>query len=194
MPLTTFIIPTIGRDSLLRTVNSVLTQHDPDWQCFIICDGSGQYPALMLSDLRLDVFQTSMKLGTHEGDNPGQSYAGRVRNYGIDHVETPWISFVDDDDTITPDYVSRLKEVQENNDVVVFKMDHPQLGILPPGDSHELINGQVGISYSVRKSFLDTYNLRFINSGIEDYELLMALQFHKARFHFSPCVTYKVRH
>ena len=137
---------------------------------------------------------TGNKLGLHEGDNPGQSYAGKVRNYGIEFVDTPWISFVDDDETITQDYVSRLREVQENNDVVVFKMDHPQLGILPSGDSQELINGQVGISYSIRKSFLDTYNLRFINSGIEDYELLMALQFRKARFHFSPYVTYKVRH
>ena len=193
MPLTTFIIPTIGRDSLSRTVDSVLAQQDPDFQCIIVFDTLSRY--YISPDDRFQCYRVfGMNLGTHEGDNPGQSYAGKVRNYGIDFVTTPWISFVDDDDMVTPDYVRRLREVQENNDVIVFKMEHPQLGILPPGDSHELINGQIGISYSVRKSFLDTHNLRFINSGIEDYELLMALQFHKARFHFSPYITYKVRH
>jgi glycosyltransferase involved in cell wall biosynthesis len=191
MSLTTFIIPTIGRDSLSRTIDSLVAQQDPDFKCIIVYDVQDKY--YIPPDDRFVSILMDMQLGVHEGDAPGQSYAGAVRNKGIDLVTTPWISFVDDDDTITPDYVSRLREVQEN-DVVIFRMQHPSLGILPPFICNEIINGQVGISFSVRKSVLDKYNLRFVNGGIEDYDLLMALQFYKAKIYFSPHVTYKVRH
>jgi glycosyltransferase involved in cell wall biosynthesis len=191
MPFTTFIIPTIGRDSLPRTIDSLLAQDDPDFECLLVYDGIS--PTFMTPDKRFQTMRTPMKLGVHEGNNVGQNFAGKVRNFGIERVATNWISFVDDDDTVTSDYVRRLKEAQEN-DVVIFKMNHPQLGILPPKGCQEIINGQVGISFSVRKSVLDKYHIRFMNDGIEDYNLLMTLQFHKAKIYFSPYITYKVRH
>jgi glycosyltransferase involved in cell wall biosynthesis len=191
MAFTTFIMPTIGRKSLHRTLASLLAQTDPDFDCLVIFDGIER--TIPLPDTRFEILRTPMKLGIHEGELSGQSQGGRVRNYGIERVGTRWISFVDDDDTVTEDYVTRLKEEASNNDVVIFKMLHPILGVLPPAGCTELINGQVGISFSVRKTALDLYGIRFVNGGIEDLDFLSALEFYGAKIHFSPYVTYHVR-
>jgi hypothetical protein len=36
----------------------------------------------------------------------GNNSAGMVRNAAFQHVDTPWVAFVDDDDTLAPNYVS----------------------------------------------------------------------------------------
>ena len=38
-PLITFIIPSIGRPSLQRTINSLMDMKDPDWKAIIVFDG-----------------------------------------------------------------------------------------------------------------------------------------------------------
>ena len=191
MSFTTFIIPTIGRASLQRTIDSLLAQQDSDFECIIIFDGIDQ--SLSSPDSRFRIVRTPTKLGINRGESPGESLSAMVRNYGIELVQTDWISFIDDDDTITPDYVRFLKEVQDN-DVVIFRMKYFGGLVLPPLDSNEIVNGGVGISFSVRKAILDKYNTRFINSGVEDYELLASLQRDGARMHVSPYITYHVRH
>ena len=189
MAFTTFIIPTIGRPTLSQTVQSLLVQQDPDFKCIIAFDGL--VPTMGAPDERFRIVQLPFKFGkTGIGEN---SFSGNVRNYAMKFLETDWMSFVDDDDTVTPDYVHFLKEAQDN-DVVIFRMCYNNGRILPPPGSTEIIPGLVGISFSVRKTILDEHNLRFPNNGSEDYEFLSTLQRSGVKMHISPHIAYRIRH
>jgi glycosyltransferase involved in cell wall biosynthesis len=41
---------------------------------------------------------------------------GPVRNYAVSKADTEWVAFLDDDDSLTEDYVSRLSEEGEGAD------------------------------------------------------------------------------
>ena len=106
----TFIIPTIGRKSLKNTIKSLYKQTDSKWKCIIIFDGIK--PNIYFNDSRIKIIKCD-KLGK------GVNSAGNVRNYGMQFVDTKWISFVDDDDMISPFYIRGiLTAIQDNPDCV----------------------------------------------------------------------------
>ena len=82
-----------------------------------------------------------------------QNHAGRVRNAGIKLAITPWIGFVDDDDTLDNMYVSNLKShlEQENPEVIIFRMDYKDGKNLPPPGEKVFKVAEVGISFCFRK-------------------------------------------
>ena len=85
--ITTFIIPSIGRESLNRAIQS-----------------TKPHPVLHKIDT----------------NRRGESH---IRNQLIKEATTEWVSFLDDDDTITEDYVRQLCEETEANtktDVIHF--------------------------------------------------------------------------
>src|SRR3954466_11788570 len=87
---TTFIIPSCGRDTLQRAIESAET-------------AGGK----VLTDF------------DHKHEGPSV-----IRNKLIQKAETDWVSFLDDDDTVTPDYVERLTrelEMSPDADCVIFK-------------------------------------------------------------------------
>ena len=168
-PLITFIIPTQGtRDTLSRTLQSLLNQTDPEWLAIVVGDKTPDDFILPISDSRISF----LKLNEKKGCNG--NYAGFVRNAGIDKVISPWIGFVDDDDSLTPDYVFIVKEQELNTNLLIFKMKG---GIhhtpIPAGNSkYDLTAAGVGISFAVRKEFIDKNNIRFIASEFEDWDFL----------------------
>lgn len=105
--------------------------------------------------------------------------AGNVRNYAVPFIETEWIAFLDDDDTVADDYVTCLqKQIEEipDLDVLIFRMKHKFLGrIIPSLDKTEIKVGNVGISFSLKTKIMKEDNHLFIPSGIEDYTLLNTL-------------------
>ena len=52
----------------------------------------------------------------------------------------------------------------------------------------------VGISFAIRKSFLDAKGIRFINSGLEDWEMIAACRGAGARILVIPRVAYYIKH
>ena len=85
----TFIIPSIGRDTLINSIQSIQNQTNENWKLIVIFDGVKS--TLDFQDDKIKVFEIEK---TGECTNN----AGNVRNYGMQYVDTEWIAFLDDDD------------------------------------------------------------------------------------------------
>lgn len=179
----TFIIPTIGRATLQRTVDSLLKQNNPNWKAIIVFDG---VPKIKYEDVRIEsiIIPKRGKL----------NHAGGVRNFAIKQAKTEWIGFVDDDDTLGPDYIERFEEeIRLNPDAqcIIFRMTtvHDKSGVFPKPQDKNFIKNNVGISFVMKKKL----NLLFEPSGTEDFTLLNKIREQGNKIVISPYVTYFVR-
>jgi glycosyltransferase involved in cell wall biosynthesis len=183
MPIITFIIPSIGRPTLPKTLDSLKKMADPHWQAIVMFDGIA--PTIQSDDPRITVLRME-KTGT-------LNHAGRVRNEAIRHATTEWIGFVDDDDTLNPSYVTDLRaHLVDNPDVVIFRMQDKHL-IIPPPDHTDFIINHVGISFCAKRSLFVQDQIWFEPSGTEDFYLLNAFRAQKKRIIMSPRINYNVR-
>lgn len=130
--------------------------------------------------------------------------ASEIRNRLIAQAKTEWVSMLDDDDTVTSDYVKRLHEELENNpyaDVVIFReyfiselMDdigrkYPDHFIWQVPVVHW---GQIGISFSVKRDVALKHP--FIEEPNEDFHFIERLDKEGYNIHFSKYITYHARH
>jgi len=190
--LITFIIPSINRSTLSRTLSSILQQTHATWQAIIVFDGCEptDESLSLLQDARF-LFIPIKRIGSQQNIIHGQ--AGFVRNIGMQFVTTPWIGFIDDDDTITPSYVQHL--IHEINitpyaDAISFKMICNGT-IVPPINYPHITKDMIGISFAIKTSLLK--EVAFKQSAIEDFELLNDLQKLQKTIVLSPFITYLVR-
>lgn len=200
MTFVTFVIPTKGRETLERTLDSLMDLDAGNWNAIVV--GDGLNPANHIGPV-YDEWMTFFR-------GPALRSAGLTRNVALDMLRFreaadpsaigKYIAFVDDDDWISQDYVRKLAEADQHNpDVVVFRMDHPTLGIVPHPHDDTIRHGNVGISYAVR---YDPWmrEFRFIKEklqqegpdGNEDIQLLLRFKQSGAKIHVSPHVTYHV--
>jgi glycosyltransferase involved in cell wall biosynthesis len=184
----TVIIPSKGRDTLKRSLRSLLFQTNPNWICFVVLDGIEINDKI--NDDRI-IYYSSPKAGN------GLNGAGLVRNKGIELSETEWICFLDDDDSFAPDYINNLYNeisLNPNMDICIFRMTFSPENetILPPFGKEKIVVGQVGISFAINKNFIYKHNIKFVNSKIEDYFFLEKCEEHGANIHFSNHISYLV--
>ena len=178
----TFIIPTIGRETLSLTLQSLKNQTITNWKAIVIFDGIE--PNISESDPRITIIKTPIKLGQ------GYNSAGLVRNYGIKFVNTEWVAFVDDDDSITPNYIeSFLSELWLDPDVIIFRMTMDDR-VCPSIDSTNFFIKNVGISFAVKTELVSKFI--FIPSIEEDFEFLDKVRLKKYKIVLSPYITYTV--
>lgn len=190
LPLLTFIIPTIGRSTLKRTINSLQQLTNKNWNAIVIFDGIS--PNLQIKDERIKIMEIE-KIGKIMINNETHNSAGLVRNKGIEKVETEWIGFVDDDDIILPTYLDDFYNHLSNNpDVIIFHMNDKDI-ILPPLDSTDFEICKVGISFCLKTSLIKDENFWFINSQFEDYHLLYRLRESHKKIIISEKINYIVR-
>jgi glycosyltransferase involved in cell wall biosynthesis len=192
-PLVSFVIPTLGRPSLRRTLESLAKQSNGDWEALVMVDAKA--PSLYATEYE------------HLGGEisfwyPGVSgSAGLLRNEGVRLAQGMWVAWVDDDDWLDADYVERLSEHihEKDPDVVVFRMLDERLGVLPRPDGVMTL-GTVGISYALRRDVM--LNYQFIREDVsgpaegwkhEDITLLNALKCDGCEIYLSPFITYYVR-
>ncbi len=174
-PLITFIIPTIGRISLIHTIQSLQKQKMDLWKCIILFDG--------IQNIHFQHFRKDPRISILEipktGENISGSRAGLVRNIGFSFVQTPWIGFVDDDDTLSPYYINHLIEEIEKEkeiDVILFRMIYKNKVYLPPLGVNEIKKGEVGISFTFKtKLILEDPTLTFQNHPFEDFLFLQSI-------------------
>ncbi len=193
MALVTFIIPTIGRKSLEQALNSLYKQTIDNWKAIVIFDGIE--PNIKIEDNRVSVLKCE-KLGTKEIVNGIEKAngAGHVRNFGIQNCETEWIAFLDDDDTLAYTYLETLYNEIDlcfNVDAVIFRMYHPEYGVLPKVDSTHFQKYEVGISFAIKKKVFDQ-GMCFVSGHDEDYGLLCNIRDNKFKICMSPYVKYFV--
>ena len=188
MSLITFIIPTIGRETLNRTIDSLLNQTVSNWNAIIIFDGI----TTTTSNIEFNDSRIIIKGIEKRGLNSNS--AGLVRNYGMQFVETEWIAFVDDDDTISYDYVETfIKEIEEYNniDVIIFRMQYEDR-IIPKLKTDNFYLCDVGISFVIKKYIYEN-GLKFIPDGAEDFLYLDKIRNNNYEIMISPFIKYYVR-
>jgi glycosyltransferase involved in cell wall biosynthesis len=184
-PIITFIIPSLNRFTIVRTIDSLINQTNPNWKCIIIYDG---VDGTEFNDERIKIIKIN-KTGL-VGPHNGQS--GLVRNEGIKLVDTEWIGFLDDDDTINPNYVETLEKKYDNYDFIVWRMKYQNGHIIPEPNRTDLVFARVGISFCYKNIFKD---LLFDNNRDgEDFDFLKKLESLTNNWTITPEVYYNVRH
>lgn len=178
----TFIIPSIGRPTIARTILSLQKLNNPNWNAIVIFDNVKNNISY-IKDSRIKYYEIKKTGSLNMG--------GSTRNYGINKVKnSEWIGFVDDDDTISPDYIDKLLlDSKYDSDCIIFRMISSN-SILPPLNSTDIRKNKVGISFCVKKNVLQKNN--FKNSRTEDFNLLYNLN-KKYKILLSKNITYFVR-
>ena len=187
----TFIIPTIGRSSLIYSLQSLYNLIDPEWRAILIFDGIVQN--IEINDSRIHVIEIEKK-----GINTSRNLAGEVRNIGMkyifEHRLSPWIGFLDDDDTISPEYICNLKKetiTYSVMDICIFRMAYPNKFILPAKIDKTIQRNRVGISFAIQTTLVS--HLSFKNHPFEDYLFLKNAQTYGFHILLSSYVSYYVR-
>jgi glycosyltransferase involved in cell wall biosynthesis len=192
-PLITFVMPTVNRETLMRSVQSVVNQTDPGWRLIVGFDGFSDLPHIdYIRDQRISYWPIADKLGNSKNG------AGLVRNFLMSKVTTDWVGFLDDDDTIKSSYVEWLK--QEINayqpDCVIFRMtwsDEHNNQVLPPPGFYDFYHCGVGISFAVSLEFVQQRAAWFPQHSSEDYDFLDNLRNMGAKIVVSDRIAYNVR-
>jgi len=103
--------------------------------------------------------------------------AGEVRNFALQFVTTEWVAFLDDDDTISRDYVQVLQYEMSLNptaELISFRMFDEMIidasnlhQVLPEEYATDVYRDHVGISFAFRLT--NSRSDFFIKSMSEDY-------------------------
>lgn len=127
--------------------------------------------------------------------------ASAIRNGLIKLANTEWVSFLDDDDTVTEDYVQRLKEESEAHpeaDLIVFR-EYFISELMEDGYPDHYIWqapvvhwGQIGISFSVKREVALKYP--FLDEPNEDFHFVSRIDEAGHKIHFSKYIVYRARH
>jgi glycosyltransferase involved in cell wall biosynthesis len=185
MSTLTFIIPSIGRNTLQKSIESIQTQTVNNWKIIVIFDGI--QPTIPNPDSNKIVFIKSKKKGI------GVNSAGNVRNYGMNFVKSDWIAFLDDDDIISPKYVETFNSEiikYPNTDVIIFRMKSNNK-IMPSLETANFYKNYVGISFALKTEIFKKGN-QFIPSSAEDFIYLKMLRNKNYNIMISPYIRYFV--
>ena len=189
----TFIIPSINRSSLKRTLYSIIGQTSRRWNAIIIFDACIPTDIELLS-LLSDPRILWISIQRHGStDYPIHSAAGNVRNIGMNLVCTPWIGFVDDDDTIAPQYIEKLLEeisITPTVQAISFRMLVDNT-IVPRLDCQCVTSGQMGISFAIQSSLLRD-GIIFKQSDSEDFNFMKSIFDFNKKIVLSPYLVYYV--
>ena len=185
----TVIIPSIGRETLSRSLVSLQNQSNQNWLAYVGFDGCE--PPKPIQDCRINYVYLE-KTGK-------VNHAGSVRNALLPLVTTDWLCFLDDDDSFRGNYIdSFIKEITDNPtaDCIVFRMsyDKKDLKVLPPLGTTQPRICFVGISFAVKKDFLTKNEIKFSSSSFEDFSFLKQIEEHGGNIVFSKEITYNVRY
>ena len=110
------IIPVYNTPSndLKRCLDSILKQTSNDYKVYIIDDGSNEETKKFLNDYIKDKNNFILKSITNSG-------VSNARNIGIDISTSPYIAFVDSDDSLEPKFIEEsLQIIKDNNlDIII---------------------------------------------------------------------------
>ena len=198
MVLITFIIPTIGRKTLEQSLESLIQLKCNNWKAIVLFDGiNNNLECKEKYNTDKFIFQEIKKHGNINVKNN----AGKVRNIGfqiiIDQlIDTEFIGFLDDDDTIHPNFITYLEEEKNKNSLIetcIFRMMY-QNGYFLPNKYHTKIKvKQFGISFAIRKQYLEKNAVQFQNHPYEDFLFLKLLEQKKCKIVISPYIAYFIR-
>jgi len=197
--LVTFIVPTLMRDSLNNTIASISMQESNNWEAIVVLhalnstqDGEVVCPDFVKEDVRYRCVGYGRKTYANCG--------GAMRNFAMLFVKTPWVAFVDDDDTISPLYsreILREAILDPQVDLVAFRMydkrlpdDKFEVKVLPRVQDTTAVRYYIGISFAFKRTMSSVDY--FIESTTEDFDFIVKFcEFNKCVL--SDSITYFVK-
>jgi glycosyltransferase involved in cell wall biosynthesis len=131
------IVPTLGRATLFQTLDSISSQLRRADEVIVVADALGDrsFASVMFSKFE-DSRWTYLEC---DGDGGGPGYAQRA--LGIENASGTHLVFMDDDDVYADGALALLRNAACDRPVI-FRMDHPLLGVL--WKTPELCYGNVG--------------------------------------------------
>ncbi|MBQ3163646.1 MAG: glycosyltransferase family 2 protein [Lachnospiraceae bacterium] len=106
-----FVVPAYNvEEYITECLESFVCQTDRDFEVIIVNDGSTDEGTERISKQYCDSYPELFQYVYKE--NGGQ---GSARNTGMKYVEAPWITFLDSDDWLVPNYVEAFKKNLENS-------------------------------------------------------------------------------
>ena len=96
---------------LSAAIDSVLEQDYKNWELVLVDDGSLDNSREIMSEYS----ERDSRIRLVHQDNSGP---GAARNAGIEHSTGDYLVFLDSDDRLVPNYLSRLEPLANSNDLV----------------------------------------------------------------------------
>lgn len=171
-PLVSIVVPVYNAERYLKqSVDSIIDQDFQDFEVICVNDGSTDSSLEMLHayeecDARIRVVSQA---------NGGLSAA---RNTGIEHSRGKYIAFLDSDDWLTPDMLSTVVAIAEenNSEIVIFDYwlyDDPtgELGTYRDQEIYASLNGRT-FSFAEAPEmaqFIGVWDRLFLRSFIEEH-------------------------
>lgn len=148
-PLVTTVIPTYKRaDSLAAAVESALAQTVTEHLVIVVDDGGGQVPPLP-DDPRLVVV----------GLAHNTAVLGVVRNVGIRLAKSPFVAFLDDDNTWEPDHLATcLAALEARPNERAYRLDAVYTAlrrVTPDGREMDILSVPYDRKLARERAFLD---------------------------------------
>ena len=114
LPLVTISIPIYQCEKyIINCLQSVVNQTYQNLEILLVDDLGNDNSMLLVEDFILKNPHLNFKILKNE-ENAGLSV---VRNVGIDNAKGKYIFFLDSDDEITPDCISKMVEIAEREQV-----------------------------------------------------------------------------
>jgi glycosyltransferase involved in cell wall biosynthesis len=112
-PYFSVIVPAYNRaDTIMKTIDSLLAQTYPYFEIIIADDGSSDYTAELFRNVDDD------RIRYFYQENAGVSAA---RNFGASKSQYDWLTFLDSDDTVSPNWLADFaKEIESSKVEIVF--------------------------------------------------------------------------
>lgn len=190
-PLVSVIVPVYNVERQLdRCVNSIVGQDYDNLEIILVDDGSpDQCPvkcdAWAEQDSRITVIHQK---------NGGLSAA---RNAGLDVMAGAYVAFVDSDDYVEPDYISRMLDAAQRHhaDMVVCSIKHEDEHAVPSSRNHSIverdtvISGREGLHYlggDTAADYVTAWNKLYA------VRLWQEIRFPAGKLHEDEFTTYKI--
>ena len=148
MILLSIIVPIYNRESLVESLYNTLKLYNlADVQIIIVDDGSTDNTVELLKSTFKD-FINPVKILSRENSGPGGA-----RNFGLKHVESTWVWFVDSDDAITIDAYEYLKN--HNSDVDFIDFNIQEAGSVVSSMTFE--SGTYEVDETIKNSLINNF-------------------------------------
>ena len=114
MPKISIIVPVYKAENYIRRcLDSIKNQTFTDWECILVDDGSPDGSGKICDEYA----EKDERFRVFHQENQGVSAA---RNRGLDNMKGKYCMFVDSDDTLLGDVMTRIIEVVENHSVDLY--------------------------------------------------------------------------
>ena len=116
LPKISIIVPVYNAEKYLKKcLDSILANQYNEWECILVDDGS--------KDASLSICnQYAEKDGRFKAFHQENAGASAARNIGLNKVKGEYITFIDADDWVSPNYLSAIEKT--SSDIILLETKH----------------------------------------------------------------------